>query len=557
MKYTDIRNVKTEGELRCRVIKNFSRLHDRIYRPGAAGVGECRCAGWPGDWEGRAMLALVLDEETLRTDSAFLKELIDWIYSLFNDEGYRSEEGDRLNLSDINEQMHSAQNWLMRAFMEYCRITGEEKYLDTVKGIIRKLYLPILPHLKNYPCSAADRETASDRAVIGHTAGSFREWRLSSDTGCIFMCFDALGQAWEMITEEPLHTQIGQLISALLDGFRRMDYVNAGLQTHATLTCMRGVMRIYGITGDRSLLDLAEKFFSDFVNYGMTVHYANINNFLGAGHTEPCGIVDSFMLANQLFDATGKRGYLDMANSIWHNALMRAQRENGGFGCDMTGRDGILGVFGDFYEAYWCCTMRGAEGLGYPARHALACGENTITLPFYFDFTATPDAGTEVRVRTGYPHSGDVSFEVLRGGGETVKLRICLPEWATDPLLTVNGKAVTPENDGCFVCTCIKMNAGTRVGLAFPLPLRAVPCRRFWHENEGRCTLEYGTLVLGTDADFDGEISLSDLVPDGQGGFDAYGMKFTPFDADYLLSRDEIMKKKQRILFRVKNRSVR
>ena len=118
MKYTDIRNVKTEGELRCRVIKNFSRLHDRIYRPGVAEVGECRCAGWPGDWEGRAMLALVLDEETLRTDSAFLKELIDWIYSLFNDEGYRSEEGDRLNLSDINEQMHSAQNWLMRAFME-------------------------------------------------------------------------------------------------------------------------------------------------------------------------------------------------------------------------------------------------------------------------------------------------------------------------------------------------------------------------------------------------------------------------------------------------------
>ena len=125
-----------------------------------------------------------------------------------------------------------------------------------------------------------------------------------------------------------------------------------------------------------------------------------------------------------------------------------------------------------------------------------------------------------------------------------MKLRICLPEWATDPLLTVNGKAVTPENDGCFVCTCIKMNAGTRVGLAFPLPLRAVPCRRFRHENEGRCTLEYGTPVLGTDADFDGEISLSDLVPDGQGGFDACGMKFTPFDADYLLSRDEIMKKK-------------
>ena len=59
-----------------------------------------------------------------------------------------------------------------------------------------------------------------------------------------------------------------------------------------------------------------------------------------------------------------------------------------------------------------------------------------------------------------------------------------------------------------------------------------------------KSTLDYGTLVLGTDADFDGEISLSDLVSDGQGGFDACGVKFTPFDADYLLSRDEIMKKK-------------
>ena len=65
------------------------------------------------------------------------------------------------------------------------------------------------------------------------------------------------------------------------------------------------------------------------------------------------------------------------------------------------------------------------------------------------------------------------------------------------------------------------------------LLFRSVPFRA---DGSGmKSTLEYGTPVLGTDADFDGEISLSDLVPDGQGGF----------DADYLLSRDEIMKKKQ------------
>lgn len=53
-----------------------------------------------------------------------------------------SEPNDKLNLNDINEQMHSAQNWMLRAFMETYRITGEEKYLDTAEQMIKALYLP-------------------------------------------------------------------------------------------------------------------------------------------------------------------------------------------------------------------------------------------------------------------------------------------------------------------------------------------------------------------------------------------------------------------------------
>ena len=149
MKYVDVKNITVRGELRARLIKNFSRLHDKIYRSGIAGLPPYCCIGWPGDWEGRAMLALVLDSEALKTDAADLENLVDWIYSLMNDEGYRSEPGDKLNLCDINEQMHSAQNWLMRAFMEYYRVTGRAEYLETVKTILEKLYLPIKPHLKN------------------------------------------------------------------------------------------------------------------------------------------------------------------------------------------------------------------------------------------------------------------------------------------------------------------------------------------------------------------------------------------------------------------------
>ena len=170
MKPIAMQNVTVEGDLRGRILKNFSRLHDPIYRAGRAGLPPYCCVGWPGDWEGRAMLALIHGEESLHTKAAYLEELIQWIYRLMNDEGYRSEEGDKLNLEDINEQMHSAQNWLMRAFMAYYRLTGERRYLEDVKRILRALYLPITPHLCHYPRTAEDRAVASDKAVIGHSS---------------------------------------------------------------------------------------------------------------------------------------------------------------------------------------------------------------------------------------------------------------------------------------------------------------------------------------------------------------------------------------------------
>ena len=554
MKPIAIQNVTVEGDLRGRILKNFSRLHDPIYRAGRAGLPPYCCVGWPGDWEGRAMLALIHGEESLHTKAAYLEELIQWIYRLMNDEGYRSEEGDKLNLEDINEQMHSAQNWLMRAFMAYYRLTGERRYLEDVKRILRALYLPITPHLCHYPRTAEDRAVASDKAVIGHTAGHFREWRLSSDTGCIFMCFDALGEAWQLIDEEPLHSEIGELIDALLIEFRHMDYVAAGLQTHASLTCMRGLMRVYRVKRDPELLSVIENYFEDFVTYGMTVHYANINTFGGAGHTEPCGIVDSYMLACQLWEETGNLWYLEMSHKIWWSALMRAQRFNGGFGCEWTGCDGILRVFDCYYEAHWCCTMRGAEGLGYPVRHALYEDDGALTLPFYFDFTATLRGGERVTVRSGYPDKGFVRFAVKEGDGRGTVLRLYRPVWMLNPTVTRNGKKVAVAEKNGFLEAPLSLAAGEVLELTFDQALRALPCTRYWHENEGRCTIEYGPLVLGCDPSYDGEVDVATLTPDGKGRFFAPdGTVFEPFHHDNELEKDACMALSRRILFKIKH----
>jgi len=550
MKPISLDQVTARGEHRIRMMKHFARMHDKIYRAGYAGLPPYCCIGWPGDWEGRAMLALTLDSEALKSEAETLPALIDWIYSLMNEEGYRSEPNDKLNLEDINEQMHSAQNWVLRAFLESYRITGNEAYLDTAKQMIRALYLPVKGHLVNYPRTKEDRVAASDNAVVGHTSGQFKEWRLSSDIGCIFMSFDALGQAWDMIREEPFHSEIGAHIDALLDAFRSVDYVGAGLQTHATLTCMRGLMRVYRVKRDPALLDTIIRYWDDFETYGMTANYENINCFTRPGHTEPCGMVDSYMLACQLWEETGKRRYLDISHKIWWNAFMRSQRDNGGMGCDNTVDDGRLKVFDCFYEAFHCCTMRGAEGLGYPLRHALYEEGEALMIPFYFDFDAKLNGGEFVTLRSAYPEEGRVVLTVAEGLGKTRTVKLYLPAWAEDVAITYNGNAVSyTVTDECFATFAVPFATGDEIALTFRQPLRKVPCERYWHAGKNVCTLEYGDLVLGTEIDIVDELDLSQFEYLGNAKFRGYERIFEPLHLCYFLSKDEVMAKSWQVVF--------
>ena len=66
------------GTAAARLFKSLSRLHDWPYRPGIAGTARAQSEGWPGDWEGRALLALALLGRTLKTEPAWLEELAAW-----------------------------------------------------------------------------------------------------------------------------------------------------------------------------------------------------------------------------------------------------------------------------------------------------------------------------------------------------------------------------------------------------------------------------------------------------------------------------------------------
>ncbi len=206
----------------------------------------------------------------------------------------------------------------------------------------------------------------------------------------------------------------------MIETFTAIDFVGAHMQTHATLSATRGILRLAEALEDvdnaasARYLAAGQRIFRLYLDRGMTENYANFNWFGRPDTwTEPCAIVDSMMAALSLFRLTEDPKYLTLANRIWYNALGYAQRPNGGYGTDScVGPAGdILRPSGDgISEAYWCCTMRGSEGLRARAMHSVLervdhAGAVELWLPFATDVNVTSPRFSAV-VRSGLPERG-------------------------------------------------------------------------------------------------------------------------------------------------------
>lgn len=258
------------------------------------------------------------------------------------------------------------------------------------------------------------------------------------------------------------------------------------MQTHATLTALRGALRAYRLGGDERLLALVRERFAAYCARAQTVNFANYNWFGRPQWTEPCGVVDSLMLAQDLFGETGERSWLRLANRIFFNGLLSGQRENGGFGCDSCvtrdGRQPLLEAHKGAYEAYWCCSMRGAEGLMAAAHGGAFEREGEIVL-------ALRGAGrysleqAEVQIRGDFPWEEKVEI-AFAGVRAPFMLRVLLPQgvqacdWPEGARREENDLLLRVARDGV-------------VSLALEMPVRreALP--------GGGHTLWRGDLLLG------------------------------------------------------------
>ena len=346
-----------EGKLLRRAKLNLKRLLDPLYD-----VPEVfkYCHDWPGDFPGRALLALTSLYQTFEgfdEEQKAIKQRIEHILS-YVDENLNKDKffGAEFDPKYINEQQLSGNAWYIRGLCKYYEIFKDQKAIEDLKVIKDKLLIPLSSEYAGYPIE----ERQAEGGVCGHAMEDItHNWILSSDVGCAYILLDGYVSCYETIGGDDLR----KAIQYVIEQYQKIDFISLKCQTHATLTCARAILRFYLITKEVKYLQLVKDIFNKYIKYGMTDDYQNVNWFQRENTwTEPCCVVDSFILAKHLYLITKDIEYLKLYNHIYLNGLRTFQRDNGGAGCSLVvkGDQRILKQW--MYEAFFCCTMRSSEG---------------------------------------------------------------------------------------------------------------------------------------------------------------------------------------------------
>ncbi|MCX6955877.1 MAG: glycoside hydrolase family 127 protein [Verrucomicrobia bacterium] len=453
---------------------------------------------------GRALLALTLHARLFREVPPHLGEFVARMPEAFNARGYI---GEIHPTGTADENQIGGHNALLRGLSEYYRWRGDPRALAAIRSVVRGLMLPVRPLFAQYPDRLL-KELVKAEAIGLTVRQATGPWRgLSTDIGTVFFTLDGLTQAY-LCERTP---ELRALIETMIARFAEIDSVAIRAQTHATLTTLRGIFRWWREVDPRpELLELVRGRFAAYRRLAQTENHANTNWFGRPDWTEPCAVVDSLMLAVQLWSATGDGELLEEAHRIFYNAFLFGQRPGGGFGCDLcVGHNGqrYLAPHPKIFEAAWCCTMRGAEGFASAARHAWwHNGADGIALPFYFGGNVRlhlAEGDIELAQDSEYPMRGRVSLRVVRGRSTTpVELRWFAPTWSPPESFRVarNGAEISVGREERWAVVRTPLATGDVVVAEFAVKFGAVSLQNAVHL-PGERRWAHGPLLLALSAE--------------------------------------------------------
>jgi DUF1680 family protein len=380
------------------------------------------------------------------------------------------DEPGKRDLVPAGQHMGMAATSVLEAMVLLYRLTGEARYLDFCKYILRAWEQPNGPKV----ISTLLTQKRADKV------GNGKAYEMLS-------CLNGALELYRVTGDQ-------QLLQACLNAWQ--DIVDK---------------RLY-ITGTASY----REFFHDDHDL------PNINNV-----GETCVTVTWLQFNTHLLRLTGEARFAEQIERTTLNQLFGAQCPDGsawGYYVQMEGKKPYNGTLDGH-----CCVSSGPRGIALLPTSAWTCDAHGVVLNLYDAGKAMlrlrNDSSVELAVKTQYPASAKIEVIVSPEKKQSFDLRFRIPAWCDEPGVEVNGKQATVKkgNDGYAMIQRI-WEKGDKLALTFPLKPRVIVGER---NNEHRVALMYGPLVLAADEALleNKEIRLRDI---GIPGSDLASLGFSP-----------------------------
>jgi DUF1680 family protein len=267
-------------------------------------------------------------------------------------------------------------------------------------------------------------------------------------------------------------------LDSVADGTLGVDKLQPYVHSHTFHMNFMGFLRLYRITGDKTLLRKVAGAWDDiykrqmYITGGVSVaeHYEHdYVKPLTGNIVETCATMSWMQLTQQLLELTGDVKYADAMERLMFNHVFAAQDCEHGVCRYHTAPNGDKpsGTHGYFHGPD-CCTASGHRIISLlPTFLYAEQGKEFYINQYLSSKYAGKDFGFEMK--GNYPESENITLTVTseKAVNRTVNLRI--PSWCKTPEVAVNGAVVTGVQPGAYLKLARKWSKGDKIEIIFPM----------------------------------------------------------------------------------------
>jgi uncharacterized protein len=298
-----------------------------------------------------------------------------------------------------------------------------------------------------------------------------------------------------------------------------------GQKAYEMMSCYEGLLELYRLTGRQEYRMAVEKTWQNILDTEINIAGSGASAecwFGGKEHQvspvyhyqETCVTVTWIKMSQQLLRLTGKAKYADAIEQAYYNALLGAMNIDGSDWAKYTPLSGERKHGSEQCGmGLNCCNASGPRGLFTFPLTVVMSATDGIQVNFFTDGKSlinTPaNQNAEIIQSTNYPIDGKIVLKVEIPRAEEMSIRIRIPAWSTQTVLTVNGKPVDGLIAGEIAVIKRSWQSGDEIELELDMQGRIIKQGK----HPEHLALMRGPIVLAGDARLEGPVINAVITP--------------------------------------------